>query len=174
MLYSHNNSRPAPLPHRIRLADGSTRTDRATFTTEEIAEAGYTGPFVEPPYNPATQQLNWVDGAYVISDLPPPPPQARWQEFQAALAINPAVNQMLGQILSAGLHALYGSLFVGMGQAGQGSAVTFGIAWGQAAQLGFVTPELAATLLQLATASDLPESVIQALSPQQPDADPED
>lgn len=32
---------PAELPHRIRLSDGSTRTDIATFTEAEIADAGY-------------------------------------------------------------------------------------------------------------------------------------
>lgn len=30
MLYSHHATAPAPLPHRIRFADGSTRTDRDT------------------------------------------------------------------------------------------------------------------------------------------------
>ena len=29
MLYSHNTALPAPLPHRIRFADGSTRANRA-------------------------------------------------------------------------------------------------------------------------------------------------
>lgn len=38
MLYSRHITTPAPLPHRIRLADGSTRTDRSTFTPEEIAK----------------------------------------------------------------------------------------------------------------------------------------
>jgi hypothetical protein len=41
-LYTKNGSVPGPLPYRIRLSDGSTRTDPSTFTPEEIAEAGYT------------------------------------------------------------------------------------------------------------------------------------
>lgn len=40
-LYSLNGSLPEELPNRIRLSDGSTRTDRSTFTDEEIANAGY-------------------------------------------------------------------------------------------------------------------------------------
>ena len=40
MLYSHRQATPAPLPHRIRFADGSTRTDRATFTPDELERAG--------------------------------------------------------------------------------------------------------------------------------------
>jgi hypothetical protein len=32
MLYSYQGAEPAALPHRIRLSDGSTRTDASTFT----------------------------------------------------------------------------------------------------------------------------------------------
>lgn len=42
MLYSLNGAYPiSTLPHRIRLSDGTTRTDSSTFTDEEIADAGY-------------------------------------------------------------------------------------------------------------------------------------
>ena len=41
MLYSKNGSYPEPLPHRIVLSDGTTRTDKTTFTEEEIASSGY-------------------------------------------------------------------------------------------------------------------------------------
>lgn len=73
-LYSLHSARPAPLPFRITLPDGFTRTDPSTFTEDEIASAGFTGPYVEPPYDPATEQLDWVDGAYSVSPLPLPPP----------------------------------------------------------------------------------------------------
>lgn len=59
MLYSYRTCWPQVLPFRIRLSDGSTRTDPSTFTAEEIADAGYTGPYVEPAYNPETEVLNW-------------------------------------------------------------------------------------------------------------------
>lgn len=41
-LYTKSNSYPAPLPFRITLSDGTTRTDPTSFTAEEIADAGYT------------------------------------------------------------------------------------------------------------------------------------
>lgn len=41
MLYSLNGSYPALLPNRIRLSSGLTRTDKTTFTEEEISDAGW-------------------------------------------------------------------------------------------------------------------------------------
>src|SRR6056300_700052 len=40
-LYSKNGNYPTSLPDRIRLSNGKTRTDRTTFTAEEILDAGY-------------------------------------------------------------------------------------------------------------------------------------
>jgi hypothetical protein len=74
MLYSFQGSRPVPLPFRITLPNGFTRTDPSTFTEGEITAAGFSGPYVEPPYNPATEQLGWADGAFVVEPLPPQPP----------------------------------------------------------------------------------------------------
>jgi hypothetical protein len=75
MLYSFQGSRPVPLPFRITLPNGFTRTDPSTFTEDEILAAGFTGPYSPPPYDPATEQLGWVDGAFVVEPLPPPPPE---------------------------------------------------------------------------------------------------
>jgi hypothetical protein len=41
MLYSYNGGYPQVLPNRIRLSNGFTRTDRTSYTPEEIADAGY-------------------------------------------------------------------------------------------------------------------------------------
>lgn len=41
MIYSYKNQEPKPLPFRIKLSNGRTRTDPNTFTAEEIADAGY-------------------------------------------------------------------------------------------------------------------------------------
>lgn len=41
MIYSYKGNTPTALPDRIRLSNGSTRTDRSTFTDDEIADAGY-------------------------------------------------------------------------------------------------------------------------------------
>ena len=75
IFYSHNNARPEPLPFRITLPSGFTRTDSSTFTEDEIVAAGFTGPYTEPSYAPATEQLDWADGAYSVGPLPPPPPE---------------------------------------------------------------------------------------------------
>lgn len=40
-LYSLNGAFPQELPDRIRLSNGTTRTNNSTFTSEEIASAGY-------------------------------------------------------------------------------------------------------------------------------------
>jgi hypothetical protein len=74
LLYSHNNARPAPLPFRITLPNGFTRTDPSTFTEDEIVAAGFTGPYTEPSYDPATEQLDWVDGVFAVIAKPLPTP----------------------------------------------------------------------------------------------------
>ena len=59
MLYSHNAAAPAPLPHRIRFPDGSTRTDRTTFTADELERAGYTGPYDRPECDHKIETVDW-------------------------------------------------------------------------------------------------------------------
>ena len=57
-LYSYNGGYPSPLPSRIRLSNGMTKTDQSTFTPEDIADAGY----VEAPVKPTLSQnevLSW-------------------------------------------------------------------------------------------------------------------
>lgn len=72
MLYSKNNGYPQPLPFRIALPDGRTRTDPTTFTAEELALAGY----VAAPDAPAVtdaQNVHWSleTGAWVVVDKTP-------------------------------------------------------------------------------------------------------
>jgi hypothetical protein len=68
MLYSHRQATPAPLPHRIRFADGSTRTDNSTFTPDELERAGYSGPHQRPECNPKLETIAWDSEAleYVV------------------------------------------------------------------------------------------------------------
>jgi hypothetical protein len=75
MLYSFQGNLPAPLPFRITLPNGFTRTDPSTFTEDEITSAGFSGPYIEPPYNSDTEQLSWVDGAYIVVEKPLAPPE---------------------------------------------------------------------------------------------------
>ena len=164
MLYSFNNQRPAPLPHRIRMPDGFTRTDASTFTQEEILAAGFTGPYTEPSYNPSTEQLLWVNGEYVIEALPPPPIVPRWVDFSSVMMSLPAINIMLGTLLQ-NAPGLYGGLVVGLQNASEGDSRVFLNSWNAAYAMELISSELITTVQQIAEEYDLPESFIQALSP---------
>ena len=164
MLYSIRQQRPAALPFRIRLSNGFTRTEPASFTTEEITDAGYVGPYTEPDYNAASEQLLWVDGAYVIEALPPPIPTPRWVDFSAAIMAMPAVNVMLGAVLQAA-PGLYGGLVVGLQQASEGDSRVFLNSWNASYAMGLVTEELITTVQKVAGEFDLPETFIEALAP---------
>ena len=164
MLYSIYNQRPAPLPALIRLSDGRPRTDPASFTAEEILDAGYVGPYTEPAYDAATEQLLWVDGAYVIEALPPPIPTPRWVDFSAIVMSLPAINIMLGAVLQAA-PGLYGGLVVGLQNASEGDSRVFLNSWNAAFAMGLLSAELIVTVQEIAAEFDLPESFIDALAP---------
>ena len=70
-LYSKDGEYPTRLG-RIRMPDGTTRTDGTTFTDEEIELAGYTGPYYEPEYDSENQYLEWdsEELEFVIKDYP--------------------------------------------------------------------------------------------------------
>ena len=163
MLYSFRNQRPAPLPFRIRLSNGFTRTEPASFTAEEIADAGYVGPYTEPAYDAATEQLLWVDGAYVIEALPPPIPTPRWVDFSAAIMAMPAINVMLGAVLQAA-PGLYGGLVVGLQQASEGDSRVFLNSWHAAIAMTLVSEELITTVQEVAGEYDLPQEFIDTLA----------
>jgi hypothetical protein len=163
MLYSIRQQRPAPLPFRIRLSNGFTRTEPASFTAEEIADAGYIGPYTEPAYDAATEQLLWVDGAYVIEALPPPIPTPRWVDFSAAIMAMPAINVMLGAVLQAA-PGLYGGLVVGLQNASEGDSRVFLNSWTAAYAMGLLSAELIGTIQGIAAEYDLPEAFIGALA----------
>lgn len=75
MLYSHQGSEPASLPLRVRLEDGSTRTDSSTFTAEELTAWGYEGPYARPEYDESTQLLTWDPDSksFLVLDKPEEP-----------------------------------------------------------------------------------------------------
>lgn len=68
-IYSHNSQYPKPLPHRIRLSDGTTRTDPSSFTVQEIEDAGYILAPEKPSVNP-WQNLTWTGDSWAVSDKP--------------------------------------------------------------------------------------------------------
>ena len=67
-LYSFDQGEPKELPFKIRLSNGSVRTDPSSFTDEEIADAGYVYAGFAPAHNTETQKATWNGTAWVISD----------------------------------------------------------------------------------------------------------
>ena len=57
--YSYRGNYPQQMPFRIKLSDGTTRTDPRTFTDELIADAGYVAVSDRPTINNDTQILSW-------------------------------------------------------------------------------------------------------------------
>jgi hypothetical protein len=66
-LYSHQGREPKPLPFRITLSDGRTRTDTSSFTVEEIADAGYVE-VEEKPIVYYPQYVIWNGSAWVVQE----------------------------------------------------------------------------------------------------------
>jgi len=66
-LYTKNGEYPKELPNRIRLSDGTTRTDKTTYTAEEIADAGYTS-VADKPTVTQFQYLNWTGTEWSVTD----------------------------------------------------------------------------------------------------------
>jgi hypothetical protein len=162
MLYSFRQQRPSPLPNRIRLSNGFTRYTHQPPTAEEILDAGYVGPYTEPAYDAATEQLLWVDGAYVIETLPPPIPTPRWVDFSSVVMSLPAINVMLGAVLQAA-PGLYGGLVVGLQNASEGDSRVFLNSWTTAYAMGLLSVELIGTVQGIGAEYTLPEAFINAL-----------
>ena len=60
MQYSINGDYPTTnLPHRIRLSDGTTKTDNTTFTNDDLVSAGITTVADAPSYDSNTHKLVW-------------------------------------------------------------------------------------------------------------------
>lgn len=164
-LYSLHNQRPAPLPWRITLPNGFTRTDPSTFTEDEILAAGFTGPYSEPDYDPATQQLDWIDGEYVISTLPPPPPTPDWDAFKRVALSSSTLNQILAQAYQT-CPVAAGALAPALLKAEGNGSTDFVVAWSAIVTACSVPPEVLAGFAQAAEDCQLPAEFIAALRPE--------
>lgn len=110
-LYSYMGATPAPLPHRIILPDGQSRTDPATFTPDELAAAGYIAAPPPPAYDPATTAAPiWHDGMWVVRDLtteeiaalqPPPPAPRALTRLQFVTLVQQAGGMTDEQLVAA-------------------------------------------------------------------------
>ena len=68
--YSYEKQYPVTcdnIPNRIRLSDGNTRTDKESFTEEELKDAGYVFTDVYPNYNDETHVCSWNGTDWVIT-----------------------------------------------------------------------------------------------------------
>lgn len=82
-LYTKNGEYPNQLPHMIRLSNRKIRSDRTTFTAEEIADAGYIE-VENPPIAEYPNKLEW-DGENLQWVVRPPNDReimARWDEIR--------------------------------------------------------------------------------------------
>ena len=71
-LYSVDNCFPlhwSELPNRIRLSDGKTRTDKDTFTEEELKDAGYVFTDLMPDYNDEVHVCTWDGSNWVLTEV---------------------------------------------------------------------------------------------------------
>lgn len=159
-MYSYKGGYPTPLPFSITLPSGFTRTDPTTFTSEEIALAGYTGPFTEPRYDPTTQFLDWVDGSFIIRSLPPTLPQPDWTLFSTSLLSDPNLKSSLmaaWSVEATSVLALPATL-LSVSQGGD-PAIFFG-AWDKLVAGNLVSQTLLNSIVQLASQCRLPEAFI--------------
>jgi len=163
MLYSINNNRPSPLPYRIRMPDGFTRTNPSTFTEEEIRAAGYTGPYVEPSYNPETEQLIWENGSYIVEPLPPPLPTPDWFLFKTSMLTNADVNSAMGAAMPYAPLAVM-SLPTALNTAVLGDTNDFTVTWTTLRQANLIPQLVIDTVIETAISCNLPQDFISTLS----------
>ena len=81
MLYSYNSGYPQVLPNRIRLSDGSTRTDRTSYTPEEIADAGYVQ-VADQPSVPYPNKLDWNGTDWIIREPSAIEIESQWDSIK--------------------------------------------------------------------------------------------
>jgi len=86
-LYSYKTEYPTTeIPERIRLSNGSTRTDSSTFTSDELVDAGYVEVSNPPDFNQETHKLVWSGIEWQTISLTESEISARnakrWQEIR--------------------------------------------------------------------------------------------
>lgn len=69
MLYSFNGNYPEPIPERIVLSSGDSRTDSSTFTEEELVDAGWVAVGNMPPHDGETEKVLWNGTSWQVIPL---------------------------------------------------------------------------------------------------------
>ena len=116
--------------------------------------------WAEQPPAPSPDEV-WVNGQW---EIPEPVIVPRWVDFSSVIMALPSVNLMLGAVLQ-NAPGLYGGLVVGLQNASEGDSRVFLNSWNVAYTMGLISPELIATVQEIAGEYDLPEAFIEALEP---------
>lgn len=82
-LYSFKGAMPTQLPNRIKLSNGFTKTDKSTFTAEDLADAGWI-PVDYPPVVDYPHKLEWNSQTreWIVRDPNEAETQFKWQEIR--------------------------------------------------------------------------------------------
>jgi hypothetical protein len=80
-LYSYKGAWPTRLPNRLKFPDGSTRTDKTTFTPEEIADAGWIE-VEDPPAVDYPNKLEWDGQNWSVREPNASETSLKWQEIR--------------------------------------------------------------------------------------------
>ena len=116
--------------------------------------------WAEQPPAPSPDAV-WGNGQW---EIPEPVIVPRWVDFSSVIMALPSVNLMLGAVLQ-NAPGLYGGLVVGLQNASEGDSRVFLNSWNVAYTMGLISPELIATVQEIAGEYDLPEAFIEALEP---------
>ena len=69
LLYSYKNQFPQPLPERVRLDSGETRTSLFELNEQQLKNIGFTGPHKVPTFDSNTQKAVWNGSEFEILEL---------------------------------------------------------------------------------------------------------
>lgn len=81
IFYSHNGAYPVVLPNKIVLSSGRSRTDKSSFTAEEIADAGWVA-VSDPPTVTYPNKLDWDGTNWVVREPNESEINERWIEVR--------------------------------------------------------------------------------------------
>ena len=101
MLYSYKSQYPLPIPFRIRLSNGQTRTDPTTFTEQEIADAGYIA-VPDAPVLTNAQVMVW-NSTNLTWDVRDKTPEELYQEYVSMVPRSVTMRQARLALLEVGL-----------------------------------------------------------------------
>src|SRR6056300_1624450 len=80
-LYSYKGSWPTRLPNRLKFEDGFTKTDKTTFTAEDIAAAGWIE-VEDPPVVNYPNKLEWDGENWSVREPNASEIAFKWQEIR--------------------------------------------------------------------------------------------